>query len=104
MAPEVTFPYRMLRAGGGWPARLGALILAAAVLLILPATAASAHAVPDSATPAPGARLGATPGSVVIVFDEPLVARLSSTTVTSPTGQKFTGVVSGTTIRVPLST
>ncbi|MBO0775671.1 MAG: copper resistance protein CopC/CopD, partial [Actinobacteria bacterium] len=110
MAPEVTFSQRMLRAGGGWTARLGALILAAALLLVLQtsaasdASAASAHAVPTSATPAPGARLGATPGSVVIVFDEPLVARLSGTTVTSPAGQKFTGTVSGKTIRVPLST
>jgi copper transport protein len=95
----------MLRAGGGWPARLGALILASmALLLILPATAASAHAVPVSATPAPGARLGTAPGSVVIVFDEPLVTRLSGTTVTAPTGRKFTGTVSGKTIRVPLST
>jgi copper transport protein len=101
----VTSSHRMLRTGGGWPARLVTLILAAvALLLFLPATTASAHAVPVSATPAPGARLGATPGSVVIVFDEPLVARLSGTTVTAPAGRKFTGTVSGKTIRVPLST
>ncbi len=72
-------------------------------MLVLPATA-SAHAVPVSATPAPGARLGTTPGAVVIVFDEPLVPRLSGTTVTDPTGRHFTGMVSGKTIRVPLAT
>jgi copper transport protein len=92
------------RASSGWAARLGGLTLAsAALLLVLPATA-SAHAVPVSATPAPGARLGTTPGAVVIVFDEPLVTRLSGTTVTDPVGRRFTGQVSGKTIRVPLST
>jgi methionine-rich copper-binding protein CopC len=74
-----------------------------ALLLILPATA-SAHAVPVSSTPAPGARLGVAPGAVVIVFDEPLEPRLSGTTVIDPTGRRFTGTVSGKTIRVPLST
>ncbi len=74
----------------------------AALLLVLPGTAA-AHAVPVSATPAPGARLGATPGAVVIVFDEPLIPRLSGTTVIDPAGRRFTGEVSGKTIRVPLS-
>lgn len=104
MARAVTISHRISRAAGGWPTRLGGLFLAVALLLILPATAASAHAVPVSATPAPGARLGATPGNVVIVFDEPLVTRLSGTTVISPAGRKFTGTVSGKTIRVPLST
>jgi len=95
---------RVPRASGGWAARLGGLILAsAALLLVLPATA-SAHAVPVSATPAPGARLGTAPGAVVIVFDEPLVSRLSGTTVIDPAGRRFTGEVSGKTIRVPLST
>jgi copper transport protein len=96
--------HRIARSGGGWSARLGGLILAsAALLLILPATA-SAHAVPVSSTPAPGARLGVAPGAVVIVFDEPLEPRLSGTTVIDPTGRRFTGTVSGKTIRVPLST
>jgi len=96
---------RVLRAGRGWAARLAGLAVASvALLLLLPAAAASAHAVPVSATPAPGARLGAAPGSVVIVFDEPLVVRLSGTTVIDPAGRKFTGTVSGKTIRVPLPT
>jgi copper transport protein len=72
-------------------------------MLVAPA-AASAHAVPVSSTPAPGARLAAAPGVVVIVFDEPLVTRLSGTTVIDPAGRRFTGRVSGKTIRVPLST
>ena len=98
-------PGRVRRICGGCAARLAGLVLAsAALLLVLPAATASAHAVPVSATPAPGARLGVTPGSVVIEFDEPLVTRLSGTTVTSPTDRKFTGTVSGKTIRVPLST
>ena len=96
--------HRIARVGGGCAARLGGLFLAsAALLLVLPATA-SAHAVPVSSTPAPGSRLGATPGEVVIVFDEPLERRLSGTTVIDPTGRRFTGTVSGKTIRVPLST
>ena len=96
--------HRVPRASGRWAARLGGLVLAsAALLLVLPGTA-SAHAVPVSATPAPGARLGATPAAVVIVFDEPLVPRLSGTTVIDPAGRRFTGEVSGKTIRVPLAT
>jgi copper transport protein len=95
---------RVRRVGTGWAARLSGLILAsAALLLVLPGTA-SAHAVPVSSTPAPGARLGAAPAAVVIVFDEPLVTRLSGTTVIDPAGRRFTGNVSGKTIRVPLST
>lgn len=86
------------------PARLAGLVLTvAALLLVLPATA-SAHAVPVSATPAPGARLATTPGAVVMGFDEPLVARLSGGTVTDPAGRRVTGTVSGKTIRVPLTT
>jgi copper transport protein len=96
--------HRVARLSGGWAARLGALILAAgALLLVLPASA-SAHAVPVSSTPAPGARLGAAPPAVVIVFDEPLEPGLSGTTVIDPAGRRFTGTVSGMTIRVPLST
>ncbi|HEY5989760.1 MAG TPA: copper resistance CopC family protein, partial [Streptosporangiaceae bacterium] len=95
---------RVPRSIGGWVARLGCLYLAAAALLLALPASASAHAVPVSATPAPGTRLGAAPGAVVIVFDEPLVTRLSGTVVIDPTGRRFTGRVSGKTIRVPLST
>src|SRR5262249_6448984 len=100
---ELMLFHRAVRASG-WVARLGGLVLAAAaLLLVLPGTA-SAHAVPVSSTPAPGARLGAAPAAVVIVFDEPLEPRLSGTTVIDPAGRRFTGRVSGKTIRVPLST
>jgi copper transport protein len=97
--------HRVPRPGSSrWAARLCVLVLvSAASLAVLPGTA-SAHAVPASASPTPGARLGAAPAAVVIVFDEPLVTRLSGTTVTGPDGQRFTGTVSGKTIRVPLST
>ncbi|HEU5417899.1 MAG TPA: copper resistance protein CopC [Streptosporangiaceae bacterium] len=87
----------------GWPARLAGALLAAAALQLLAPAAAAAHAVPVSASPAPGARLGSAPAVVVIVFDEPLVARLSGTTVTDPAGRQFRGTVSGKTIRVPLT-
>lgn len=84
--------------------RLAGIIFASAVLLLVSSGTASAHATPVSASPAPGARLAAPPHAVVIVFDEPLVVRLSGTTVTGPAGQRFTGRVSGQTIRVPLTT
>ena len=48
-------------------------------------------------------RLDTAPAAVVIVFDEPLEPRLSGTTVIDP-ARRFTGTVSGKTIRVPLST
>jgi copper transport protein len=95
---------RGVRRARAWSVRLAATLLAAAALQLLLPAAASAHAVPVSASPAPGARLGTTPAAVVIVFDEPLVVRLSGTTVTDPAGRQFTGKVSGKTIRVPLST
>ena len=96
--------HRVARFSGGWAARLGGLILAAGALLLMLPASASAHAVPVSSTPAPGARLGAAPAAVVIVFDEPLEPGLSGTTVIDPAGRRFTGTVSGKTIRVPLST
>jgi copper transport protein len=96
--------HRVMRASRGWAGRLGGLLLASAALLLMLPAAASAHAVPVSSTPAPGARLGAAPSAVVIVFDEPLEPRLSGTTVIDPSGRRFTGTVSGKTIRVPLST
>jgi len=58
--------HRVARASGGWAARLGGLLLAsAAVLLVLPATAASAHAVATAATGTTAH--GPTAGDVLIV-------------------------------------
>jgi copper transport protein len=60
------------------------------VLLVLSvvvgAGPAQAHAVLVSSTPAAGARLGATPGTVTLVFDEPLVPTLSRASVVGPAG------------------
>src|SRR5947207_11843042 len=93
------------RTPGSWTARLAGIVLAAAAVLVGWPAAASAHAVPVSASPAPGARLGNAPGAVVIVFDEPLVARLSGASVTGPAGRRFTGAVTGKrAITVRLST
>ena len=47
--------HRVVRASRGWAGRLGGLILASAALLLMLPAAASAHAVPVSSTPAPGA-------------------------------------------------
>ena len=96
--------HRYARPSGGWVAWLGGLILASAVLLLILPGTASAHAVPVSSTPAPGARLNEAPAAVVIVFDEPLEPQLSDATVIDPAGRRFTGTVSGKSIRVPLST
>lgn len=75
------------------------LALAAAVLAAAPA---QAHAILVSSNPAAGARLGATPGQVTLVFDEPLEGRLSGATVVWPGGRRVEGVVAGKTIRVRL--
>jgi len=76
------------------------------ILAILAAPAvASAHAVLASSQPRAGERLGTAPGVVVLEFTEPVNPKLSSATVTDPTGRRFTGGVSeGQEIRVPLST
>jgi copper transport protein len=82
------------------------MVAVAAVLWVLwvPATA-WAHAAIISSQPAPGQRLSAAPGAVVLGFSEPLNAKLSRATVTDPTGRRFDGQASGETeIRVPLST
>src|SRR6266545_3431670 len=76
------------------------------ILAVLAAPAvASAHAVLASSQPWAGQRLGTAPGVVVLEFTEPVNPKLSTATVTDPTGGRFTGGVSeGQEIRVPLST
>src|SRR5712691_8176807 len=79
-------------------------VIAALWLLWYPADAL-AHAAIVSSQPAPGQRLGAAPGFVMLGFSEPLNTKLSRATVTDPTGRRFDGRGSGATqIRVPLST
>jgi copper transport protein len=65
-------------------------------------TAAQAHAVLVSSSPAAGATVGAAPDAVVLEFDEPLVPSLSHATVVDPTGRRFNATVAGERMRVPL--
>ena len=65
-------------------------------------TAAQAHAVLVSSSPAAGATVGAAPDAVVLEFDEPLAPSLSHAAVVDPTGRRFTATVSGERMRVPL--
>jgi copper transport protein len=71
------------------------------VILASP-TAAEAHAVLVSSSPAAGATVGAAPDAVALEFDEPLAPSLSRAAVVDPTGRRFTATVSGERMRVPL--
>jgi copper transport protein len=82
--------------------RAALLAGALAGLLMLTAAPAQAHATLSSSNPPAGARLGATPSVVTLNFDEPLAAKLSDASVTTPNGTRFTGTVSGETMRVRL--
>lgn len=66
-------------------------------------TAAQAHAVLTTSSPAAGSTVGAPPDAVVLEFDEPLAPSLSHAAVVDPTGRRFTATVSGERMRVPLS-
>ncbi|MDR0344411.1 MAG: copper resistance protein CopC, partial [Nocardiopsaceae bacterium] len=67
-----------------------------AASLLVPAAAASAHAVFVTAYPAPGASLTKPPASIRIVFSEPLVAALSGIRVIAPRGTAVAGRAAGT--------
>lgn len=67
----------------------------ACLLGLLWPAAASAHALLISANPQSGQTLGTGPGVVVLEFSEPLNPRLSSASVTDPTGRRWSGQVSG---------
>ena len=71
--------------------------------LVVLAPAAQAHAVLVSSTPAAGARLGATPAMVTLVFDEPLAPTLSRAAVAGPGGTRFAAAVKGATMRARLT-
>jgi copper transport protein len=59
---------------------------------LLPGTAL-AHATLVSSSPAPGQRLGTTPGVVELQFSEPVSSRLSTATVQAPDGRAYTAAV-----------
>ena len=83
---------------------LAGLVVACLVGLVAPA-AASAHALLISSNPQAGQTLGTGPGVVVLEFSEPLNPRLSSASVTDPTGHRWSGQVSGSQeLRVPVET
>lgn len=72
-----------------------AVTLSIAFLAVVAGVAprAAAHAAFVSSTPEPGSRLTTAPGVVSLRFSEPLIARLSSATVTDPNGRHFEGRV-----------
>lgn len=79
-----------------------ALAAAAGSLLLALAAPARAHAAFVSSDPAPGARLSAAPGIVVLRFTEPLIPALSGARVLSPGGERGEAGPSGEReIRVP---
>jgi methionine-rich copper-binding protein CopC len=59
-------------------------LLAAAFLIAISASAAAAHVVLQSSSPAAGANLQVAPGTVTITFDDELDPDLSNFTVTGP--------------------
>ncbi|HYT78634.1 MAG TPA: copper resistance protein CopC, partial [Actinomycetota bacterium] len=86
-------------------ARVVAICVLAALVIVAVPGVASAHAVLASSQPQAGARLGTAPGVVVLEFTEPLNQKLSRATVTDPAGRRFRGgVTGGQEIRVPLTT
>jgi copper transport protein len=83
---------------------LAGLFLATVLALLIP-TSASAHALLVSSNPRAGQTLGTGPGVVVLEFSEPLNQRLSSASVTDPTGHQWPGQLTGSQeIRVPVET
>lgn len=80
-------PTRRVRRGG----RL-LLVLAGAVLTLgVGAAPAAAHNVLIGSSPAPDAQVGATPGEIVLTFDQPAVAMGTQMIVTGPSGPVQTG-------------
>jgi len=63
-----------------------AALVAAAALVVLPATAAAAHDSLQSTTPADGASVTTAPTSVVLTFDQPALALGTALVVTAPDG------------------
>src|SRR5438132_6040425 len=85
--------------------RVVAGLVRAWLLGVLTPGGVSAHALLISSNPQAGQTLGTGPGVVVLEFSEPLNPRLSSASVTDPTGRQWDGQVSGSQeMRVPVET
>lgn len=81
------------------------IVLSALLFVAFTPSFARAHAAFVSSEPEPGAELSSAPGVVVLRFSEPLITRLSSATVTDPSGRSFPGEVAGEReLRVRLAT
>ena len=68
------------------PRRWLAVLVAGAVLVVVPATAASAHNVLVSTDPTDGATVATAPEAVVMTFDQPALALGTELVVTAPGG------------------
>ncbi|WP_204912664.1 copper resistance protein CopC [Microlunatus spumicola] len=76
-------PLRRVRHGG----RLLLVLVGTVLTLVVGTGPAAAHDVLLGTTPAGGSRVGATPGAVVLTFDQPAVAMGTQILVTGPSGQ-----------------
>jgi methionine-rich copper-binding protein CopC len=74
-----------------WCPRALAVVLAAAALLVAAATAAQAHNVLVSTSPADGATAKVVPAQVTLTFNEPVIAVGTEIIVTGPDGPVQTG-------------
>ncbi len=94
----------MVSLGCRWAGRVA---LGAGAVLVL-AAAASAHAILQRSTPPANSSLTAPPGEIVLVFSDPVVAGLSTATVTDSTGAIVSGASAvardGRTLTAPAGT
>lgn len=93
--------------GARWLRLLPVLLATVAVLLLIPAAPASAHAVLVSSDPTDGARVERAPAAVRLQFDEALALPPGATTVLSSTGLRGEGAAArlgadGRSVVVPL--
>jgi copper transport protein len=84
----------------------GAAVIAGctAVLLLVVASTAGAHAVLETSAPSYGAVVSAEPGHLTLDYNEDLVPQLAQVSVLTPAGRDLAGTprVSGSTVTVPL--
>jgi methionine-rich copper-binding protein CopC len=84
----VTHPH-LVRAR--WCPRALAVVLAAAALLVGPATAAQAHNILIGTSPVGGSTTKVVPAAVTLTFNEPALALGTEIIVTGPAGQEQSG-------------